>query len=74
MSPRRLDPLAEDCFWHGVREAERFFMREAEVQKALDKLAALLDREGIPYAIVGAMALNAFGYRRVTVDVDAPDC
>jgi hypothetical protein len=70
MPPTRLDQRAEDRFWSGVREAERFFMGEAEVQKALDKLVALLDRDGIPYAIVGAMALNEFGYRRVTVDVD----
>ena len=45
-------------------------MGEAEVQKALEKLAQALDSAGIPYAIVGAMALNEFGYRRVTVDVD----
>jgi hypothetical protein len=45
-------------------------MGEAEVQKALDKLVDLLNREGIPYAVIGAMALNEFGYRRVTVDVD----
>ena len=45
-------------------------MGEAEVQKALDKLVRLLDTERIPYAIVGAMALNQFGYHRVTVDVD----
>lgn len=45
-------------------------MGEAEVQKALEKLARTLDAQGIPYAIVGAMALNEFGYRRVTVDVD----
>ena len=70
MSPTRLDQLAEDRFWNGVQEAERFFMGEAEVQKALDKLVALLNRDGIPYAIVGAMALNEFGYRRVTADVD----
>lgn len=45
-------------------------MGEAEVQKALDKLVDIFDRERIPYAIIGAMALNEFGYRRVTVDVD----
>ncbi len=47
-----------------------------EVHKALEKLAATLEADGIPYAIAGAMALNAHGYRRVTVDVDillAPD-
>ena len=45
-------------------------MGEAGVYRALDKLARALDGEGIPYAIIGAMALNEFGYRRVTVDVD----
>ena len=45
-------------------------MGEGEVQKALEKLVTVLDGEGIPYAIVDAMALNEFGYRRTTVDVD----
>lgn len=45
-------------------------MGQAEVQKALEKLARTLDALGIPYAIVGAMALNEFGYQRTTVDVD----
>ena len=45
-------------------------MGDADVQKALEKLARTLDAQGIPYAIIGAMALNEFGYRRVTVDVD----
>jgi len=43
---------------------------EAEVQKALTKLVSILEREGIPYAIIGALALNEYGHRRVTVDVD----
>src|SRR5262245_23189081 len=45
-------------------------MGQADVQRALEKLARTLEVEGIPYAIVGAMALNEFGYRRVTDDVD----
>lgn len=45
-------------------------MGEAEVYKALEKLAGVLDSLGIPYAIIGAMALNEFGYQRTTVDVD----
>jgi hypothetical protein len=45
-------------------------MGKADVQRALEKLARLLDAAGIPYAIVGGMALNAYGYQRVTVDVD----
>ena len=45
-------------------------MGDADVQLALSKLARLLDQAGIPYAVIGAMALNEYGYRRVTVDVD----
>ncbi len=45
-------------------------MGEADVQRALERLARLLDDKGIAYAIIGAMALNEWGYRRVTVDVD----
>lgn len=70
MSSTRLDDRAEERFWLGVRAAEKFFMGEAEVQKALDRLVEILDADHIPYAIVGAMALNQFGYRRVTIDVD----
>jgi hypothetical protein len=61
---------AEDRLFEGVREAERFFMGEDAVHHALEKLARLLAAARIPYALVGAMALNAYGYRRVTVDVD----
>lgn len=41
-----------------------------EVHQALRKLAAALEADGIDYAIAGAMAMNAHGYRRVTTDVD----
>jgi hypothetical protein len=66
----RLDPNSEQRFWSGVAYATRFFMNEADVQRALLKLVRLLDEAGIPYAVVGAMALNEYGYRRVTVDID----
>jgi hypothetical protein len=48
----------------------RFFMGQAEAQRAAEKLVAILEAEGIPYAIIGALALNQYGHRRVTVDVD----
>ena len=56
--------------WAGLAYAEEFFMNEAPVHRAMRKLAAALDELGIPYALVGAMALNEYGYKRVTVDVD----
>ena len=30
----------------------------------------ILDQEGLPYAIIGALALNEYGHRCVTIDVD----
>jgi hypothetical protein len=66
----RLDPELEARLDAGVEAAERFFMGEARVQSALARVARLLEEDGIPYALIGAMALNAYGYERVTVDVD----
>src|ERR1700724_460220 len=65
-----LDQEIEERFFTGAADATRFFMGESDVQHALEKLARLLDADGIPYAILGGMALNAYGYRRVTIDVD----
>jgi hypothetical protein len=48
----------------------RFFMGEAEAQKAAEKIVAILEDENLPYAVIGALALNQYGHRRVTVDVD----
>ena len=45
-------------------------MGQAEAQKALFKLTSNLESEGIPYAVIGALALNEYGHRRATVDVD----
>lgn len=45
-------------------------MGQADVQRALERLVRELDALRVPYAIVGAMALNEFGYQRTTADVD----
>ena len=45
-------------------------MGQADVQRALERLVRELDALEVPYAIVGAMALNEFGYQRTTADVD----
>lgn len=45
-------------------------MGEADAQKALYKITGILEEEDLPYAIIGAFALNEYGHRRVTVDVD----
>jgi len=45
-------------------------MGKDEVHAAMRALCETLERDGIPYAVAGAMALNAHGYRRATTDVD----
>ncbi len=66
----RLAPEREALVFDGAEHATRFFMGEADVQQALERLTRALEELDIPYAIVGALALNEYGYRRVTVDVD----
>jgi hypothetical protein len=53
-----------------LHETEAFFMKEGKVHTTLKRLAQDLEDEGIPYAIIGGMALNLWGYTRETVDVD----
>jgi len=45
-------------------------MAKDEVHEAMRALCETLERDQIPYAIAGAMALNAHGYQRVTTHVD----
>jgi len=45
-------------------------MGESEAHKALERLVAILEAEDLPYAIIGGLALNAYGHVRATVDVD----
>lgn len=65
-----MTPEAEARFVEGLEYCGRFFMGHADAQQALYALTALLEADGLPYAIIGGMALNEYGHRRVTVDVD----
>ena len=67
----RRDPgLVEQRFERALENAQEFFMKTGRVHDAALALARRLDAAGIPYAVAGAMALNAHGYERVTSDVD----
>ncbi len=66
----QLDPAQEERFFAGVRFGGKFLMGESNVHRALERLIRILEEDQVPYAIIGAMALNEFGYRRVTEDVD----
>ncbi|MCP3961966.1 MAG: nucleotidyltransferase family protein [bacterium] len=60
----------EKRFLSGAREAARYFVEKSNVHLALERLVDRLTELDIPYAIVGALSLNAYGYQRTTSDVD----
>lgn len=61
--------LNRDSEW-ALMEGSRHFEESSAVFKALRKITKRLDDLGIPYAIVGGLALYHHGFRRFTDDVD----
>jgi hypothetical protein len=53
-----------------LKEIDMFFEGTDRVHETMRRLASALEAEGIPYAIVGGMAVNAHGHSRTTNDVD----
>ena len=51
-------------------EIDSFFMRTGKVYYALGDVTQKLKDAGIPYALVGGLALGEHGMDRMTVDVD----
>jgi len=52
------------------QEGLRFFMGEGILNETLRRLARDLEDRGIDYSLIGAVALNNYGYRRFTEDID----
>ena len=61
--------LDRDTWW-ALREGSMHFEKESAVHKTLERITRRLDDLGIPYAVVGGMAMFYHGYRRFTEDVD----
>jgi len=59
-----------DTLRRGLRFTEEFHMQSSPVHRTLTRLVHRLEAAGVPYAIVGAMALNGHGVHRATVDID----
>src|ERR1043165_6213341 len=53
-----------------LRVGSDFFMKRGSIYDTLTKVTRRLREEKIEYAVVGAMALSAHGFRRFTEDVD----
>jgi hypothetical protein len=62
--------LMSQGFLEGVRELDAFFQGRDPVHKTMKRVVKRLEKAGIPYAVVGGMAVFAHQYRRATNDVD----
>ena len=51
-------------------EARRYFMGKGRLNKTLARITSDLDAHNISYAVIGATALLAHGYPRITEDID----
>ena len=61
--------LNRDRRW-AFQEASMHFEKESAVHKTLERITQRLNELGIPYAVVGGMAMFFHGFRRFTEDVD----
>jgi hypothetical protein len=61
--------LSNDARW-ALNEGGRHFSEKSDVFVALHRIAQRLSDLGIPYAVIGGMALFRHGFRRFTEDVD----
>jgi hypothetical protein len=61
--------LNRDFDW-ALREGSMHFEEKSAVHQALRKITNRLEELGIPYVVVGGMAMFYHGYRRFTEDVD----
>jgi len=65
-----LDSRSTDSFLDRYSEAQRYFKGQGSLNVALKQLAADLKNHGIDYAVIGAVALFAHGYKRFTEDIN----
>ena len=64
------ETLLDQDWGRALSEGSRFFEEKSAVQDSLRRIARRLGDLGIPYAVVGGLALFKHGYRRFTDDVD----
>jgi hypothetical protein len=61
--------MSQNLEW-AMSQGSNFFERRGKVQETLRRITKRLEETGVPYAVVGGMALFAHGFRRYTEDVD----
>src|SRR5439155_23973610 len=63
-------PAVPFNFWERLKEIDMFFQGKSREFKTMRRLVENLSKKGIPYAIMGAMAVNAHRHNRTTSDGD----
>ncbi len=53
-----------------LREASLYFQGQGDLYKTLQELTQRLNEAGIPYALIGGLALAQHGFVRMTEDID----
>jgi hypothetical protein len=53
-----------------IEQLRRDFVHSHDIAAALEALRRRLSQEGIPFAVIGALALRHYGYVRHTEDID----
>lgn len=69
-APRPHEVALRESREFALREAGDYFARRGRLLETLRRLAGRLDAEGVPYAIVGGLALFEHSYVHMTDDVD----
>ena len=62
--------LDADLDW-ALREGSLHFEEKNAVHETLRRITKRLSELGVPYAVVGGMAMFAHGYRRITDDASS---
>ncbi len=55
---------------HAIRETSSYFEKRGSLFHALHRLVDQLNAQGIPYAVLGALAMTQHGHARMTEDID----
>lgn len=66
----RYEARFQDDYLALLKEASEYYMARGDVYTTMQNLTRRLDEAGIPYALIGGLALAAHGFVRMTQDVD----
>jgi len=70
MEPQATDSFEGKSVIDLYAEARRYFMGQGDLNNALAQVTGDLKQHGIDYMVIGAVALLAHGYPRLTEDID----